>query len=81
MPRKTVAATRTAITERAGSLIGDALAPLEDLRDELEAAYDGLPENFQNGEQGERLQEAKDKLSEIIDSIQENVDDLACIEF
>jgi DNA repair exonuclease SbcCD ATPase subunit len=35
---------------------------LEELREELQAWYDNLPENFQNGSKGETLQSAIDQL-------------------
>jgi len=49
-------------------------ADLSALQEEEQSKYDNLPENFQNGTQGERLQEIADKLQEAADSVQEALD-------
>lgn len=53
--------------------IEDVRARLEELRDEIEALkndeeeyYDNMPESFQNGERGEKAQEAIDDWTTLI---------------
>lgn len=45
--------------------VEDAKSEVEELRGELEEWYDKLPDSFQNGEQGEGMQEAIDALQEL----------------
>ena len=40
------------------------------MRDEEQDAFDNMPESFQNGERGEAMTEAIDKLSEHCDALQ-----------
>jgi hypothetical protein len=47
------------------NLISDAFGELESLRDELQEWYDGMPENFQNGDKGENLQSSIDTLDSL----------------
>lgn len=53
--------------------VHDAMEEVEELRTELEDWYDALPDSFQNGDQGENMQEAMDNLQAIHDEL-ENVD-------
>jgi hypothetical protein len=57
---------RAAFTLPINSIIEDALSELEALRDEMQDAYDNLPEGFQNGSQGEALQGAIDELDNVV---------------
>lgn len=43
----------------------------QDLATEMEEWYDNLPENFQNGDKGTRIEECKDALEEIVNSLEE----------
>lgn len=46
----------------ADGFVDDAFSDAEGLTEELQSWYDNLPESFQNGERGEKLQEAIDAL-------------------
>ena len=52
-------------------LLANAKAELEAVRDDEEAAFEGLPENFQMGERGDAMQEAIQSLETAIDQIDE----------
>ena len=52
------------------ALISEAWSRLEGVRDEEQDAFDNMPESFQNGERGEAMTEAIDKLSEHCDALQ-----------
>lgn len=49
----------------AQQLVEDAKGEVESLKDEVQDWYDNLPEAFQNGEKGERLQECIDSLEQL----------------
>lgn len=43
--------------EKIQGLIDDAIAQLEEIREEEQEAFDNMPESFQDGERGETMQE------------------------
>lgn len=43
---------------------------IEELRTELETWHDSLPDSFRDGDQGESMQEAMDRLQEIYDELE-----------
>ena len=49
--------------------IGEAKTTLEIVRDEEEEAKEALPEQFQDGERGDKMQAANDAMEESIDDI------------
>lgn len=49
---------------------------IEALRDEEQEAFDNLPENFQEGERGERMETAIENLDYAADDAQECLDHL-----
>lgn len=55
---------------------------LEEMKDEEESKFDNMPEGIQESERGEAMQEAIDKLDEIINTLESITDDLddACNE-
>jgi hypothetical protein len=63
--------SRASRLAEAETLISDAKCIVDDLKGEVEGWYENLPENFQNGEKGEQLQEAMDKLDELAQSLEE----------
>lgn len=50
--------------------IEEAKGILESVRDEEQEAYDNMPENFQNGERGEKSQAAIDALENAISELE-----------
>lgn len=46
---------------------------IESIMEEEQEAYDNLPESIQDGERGEKMQEAIDNLSNSMDSIDEAI--------
>jgi multidrug resistance efflux pump len=48
--------------DRAQAIIDEAMSRLETVKDEEQDYYDNMPESFQNGEKGERVQQAVDAL-------------------
>lgn len=55
--------------ERRNKIAG-ALAMLQDARDGEQAAFDNLPETFQAGQQGERLEQNVEQLDQAIESLE-----------
>ncbi|MCY4600928.1 MAG: hypothetical protein OXF27_13530 [Acidobacteria bacterium] len=51
-------------------------ADLETIRDEEQDAYDNLPEAFQDGAQGEAMQESIDAMAETQDRIEEQAGEI-----
>lgn len=43
---------------------------LSAIRDEEQDAFDNLPENFQNGSQGEMMQEGIDVMDEVLSTLE-----------
>lgn len=68
--------TRAERFDRAKDLASQAREEIENLRDELEAWKDSLPENLQNGQKADELDEAINALQEAADGIEtmENTD-------
>jgi hypothetical protein len=58
-----------AFTFSVTSVIPDAIAELESLRDELQDWYDNLPEAFQSGDKGDQLQEAISSLDNVANEL------------
>lgn len=54
----------------AESLVEDAQAIVEELKDELQDWLDGLPENLQSGSKADELNDAINELESILDSLQ-----------
>lgn len=52
----------------------DIAGEIESIKDEEEEAFDSLPESFQYGENGEKMQEAINNLEYAFDSIDDIVD-------
>lgn len=48
--------------EKARSLVDEAIAIVEEMKDEEQDYYDQMPESFQGGEKGESAQTAIDEL-------------------
>lgn len=57
--------------EDIANALATAAGEIESVRDEYQDSYDSLPENFQNGSQGEEIQEKIDGLSEYADKLNE----------
>lgn len=61
-------------------LIDDALAQLEQVREEEQDAFDNMPESFQDSERGETMQEHIDSMEEAessLDEIKSNLEEIA----
>ena len=61
---------RKSITEATG-MLAEARAILEEARDEEQDGFVNLPESFQDGERGEAMSAAIDRLEEAIGAIEE----------
>ena len=70
-------AKRRAELSRAQSLLTSAATIVERAKDDEQDCYDNLPENFQDGDAGQKMDEAIDHLSDALSAIQEASD---CIE-
>lgn len=57
-----LATSRSARYQEASEDLDNAKSTVEELKDELQEWYDGLPENFQSGDKGSDLQSAIDEL-------------------
>lgn len=73
-------AQRRKSRDRAIELLNDAIALLEEIKDEEDAAYENMPESLQECERGERLQENVDALQEIVDTLEDMVDNLTDVD-
>lgn len=62
--------------EKADALLEQALEIISAIKDEEQEKYDNMPESFQNGEKGGRLQEGIDALQEAEDEITSAKDNL-----
>lgn len=56
--------------------LNEALAIIEEIKDEEDTAYENMPESLQESERGERLQENVDTLDSIYDEIETQVSEL-----
>jgi uncharacterized coiled-coil DUF342 family protein len=70
--RKTLARLVDDADELRGK-IDDLKAEIETVRDEEQDKFDNLPENFQDGDRGQRMQAAIDAMDEAIQAL-ENID-------
>lgn len=61
---------RKRITE-AQELLSQARSILETVRDEEQEAYENLPESLQEGERGQRMEEAADILDIAVDDLED----------
>lgn len=68
--RKETPESRSERWAEAQSLVADAKAEAEDLRDEMQNWYGSLPENLQNGSKADEIQTAIDALEDIISSLE-----------
>ena len=50
---------------------------LESVKDDEEMAFDNLPESLQEGERGERMQEAVENIEAAMDNVQPVIDMLS----
>lgn len=64
---------RRAQIKEAGDLVAKAVALLEEARDDEQAYFDEMPENFQNAERGQAAEEAVSLLDDLIVEL-ENAD-------
>ena len=58
-----------------------AVIEAEELKDELEAWLENMPENLQDGSKAGEIQEAIDELEEVIDHLNEAVDSAGNVNF
>lgn len=56
--------------------LNEALAIIEEIKDEEDTAYENMPESLQESERGEHLQENVDALESIYDEIETQVSEL-----
>lgn len=56
--------------------LNEALAIIEEIKDEEDTAYENMPEGLQESERGEHLQEKVDTLESIYDEIETQVSEL-----
>lgn len=66
--------------EDIASTLETAASDIESVRDEYQDSYDSLPENFQNGEQGETMQTNIDGLTEYADALNEKASEVRELE-
>lgn len=69
--RKEPAESRADRLGEAESEFDNAKSTVEELRDEMQDWYDGIPENLQSGSKAEDVQAAIDSLEEIISSMED----------
>jgi hypothetical protein len=67
--RKEIAAVQEEIA-KAQSILTDAVASLESIRDDERAYFDDMPENFQSGEKGEAAEAAIGVLDGVLDDLE-----------
>lgn len=64
----------------AASQLAEAIDTIRDIQAEEQDAFDNMPEGFQSGSRGEKMQIAIDKMEEFIsqiESVQFNIEDFA----
>ncbi len=81
MPKKSVAADRADRCTKAVTLMREAHGILDDLKNEVEEAYENTPDSLKGGDRGERLETAKDALDSACDNLDEDIDALEGLEF
>jgi len=62
------------------SALETAAGEIEQVRDEYQESYDSLPENFQNGEQGETIQSNIDELDQYATSLNDAASEVSDME-
>ena len=62
--------------EKLTAQIEEIMSAIDYLREEEQEAYDNLPESFQDGEQGDRMTDAIEKLEYAYDILQDAYDNL-----
>jgi Zn-dependent M32 family carboxypeptidase len=67
---------RRKILERINNEITTLKCELEDVMNSEQEAYDNMPESFQNGEKGERMQEIIDQLETSVSSLEEVIENI-----
>lgn len=60
--------------EAALAELADAKEAIDGIKDEEQEAYDNLPESLQDGEKGQQMQYAVEKLEEAVNELEELVD-------
>lgn len=60
--------------EAALAELADAKEAIDGVKDEEQEAYDNLPESLQDGEKGQQMQYAVEKLEEAVNELEELVD-------
>jgi hypothetical protein len=68
--------TRRKILDELVERLEEVKARLEEVRQDEEVSYDNLPEAFQEGSRGERMQEAISRMEDAFGSIEEAIDGL-----
>lgn len=68
--------TRRKILDELVERLEEVKARLEEVRQDEEVSYDNLPEAFQEGSRGERMQEAIPRMEDAFGSIEEAIDGL-----
>lgn len=65
--------------EKIQGLIDDAMAQLEQIREEEQEAFDNMPESFQDGERGETMQEHISNMEDAessLDDVKSTIDEV-----
>lgn len=62
--------------EEAAALLTAAKEAIESIKEEEEEAYDNLPDSFQEGAQGDQMQENIDAMDEVIDNLDTQASDI-----
>ena len=65
-------AQRRKALEKVSGMISDARCLLEEIQQEEQDAFDGMPENLQCSERGEKIEENASLLEEIVYSLEEH---------
>lgn len=63
------------------SFVEDAMATIEELKEELESWKDSIPENLQNSDKYSQLEESISTMENVINSLSESIDGISEIEF
>ncbi|MBQ6984571.1 MAG: hypothetical protein IJQ20_06540 [Paludibacteraceae bacterium] len=62
--------------EEAAALLTAAKEAIESIKEEEEEAYDNLPDSFQEGAQGDQMQENINAMDEVIDNLDTQASDI-----
>lgn len=60
--------------EKLSAKLEELMADLEAIQEEEQECFDNLPENFQYGEKGDRMQECIDTMDDVLSGIQDCID-------